>query len=297
MPSTTRPAQPDLIVVGDVMVDVTARAEDLAPGGDVHGEVRLRPAGAGANAAVWAAARGATVRLLGRVGADVAGRLVAEALHERGVEPALTVDPAARTGVMLVLTQAGERSMVADRGANAGLVAGDLPGRLEARAVLVSGYLLFDPGSEQAARAALDRSAARWIAVEAASWPLLEAYGRERFLDATRGANVLLANEREAGVLAPGAPSPDEAARALAADYDLVCVKAGASGAVAAAGGELLRTPSPEVREADPTGAGDAFDGVLLTELASGAGLAAALREACRAGAAAAASPGSWPPS
>src|SRR5205814_3101740 len=61
-------ARPDLIVVGDVMVDVTVEAGALIAEGDVHGEVRLRAGGGGANAAVWAAHRGAQVRLYGRVG-------------------------------------------------------------------------------------------------------------------------------------------------------------------------------------------------------------------------------------
>src|SRR5215831_17958370 len=106
---------PDLIVVGDVMVDVSVAAPALAG----RGEVRLRPAGAGANVAVWAAWAGATVRLHGAVGDDVAGRMVGEALAARGVDARLTVKAGARTGAMLVVHQAGERSMVADRGANA----------------------------------------------------------------------------------------------------------------------------------------------------------------------------------
>jgi len=48
--------------------------------------------------------------------------------------------------------------MVADRGANARLSADDLPPRLEADAVLVSGYVLFHPGSQSAALAALERA-------------------------------------------------------------------------------------------------------------------------------------------
>ena len=46
---------------------------------------------------------------------------------------------AAPTGTMLVLHEPGERSMVADRGANARLAPGDLPPTIEAGAVLVSG--------------------------------------------------------------------------------------------------------------------------------------------------------------
>jgi sugar/nucleoside kinase (ribokinase family) len=281
---------PDLIVVGDVMVDVSVEAGRLATGGDVHGEVRLRPGGAGANAAVWAACHGARVRLYGRVGEDLPGRLLAEAVAARGVEGRLTVDPAARTGAMLVVHQAGERSMVADRGANATLSPDDLPDRLEAGAVLVSGYLLFHPGSEPAARAALERADAPLVAVDAASWPLLEAFGVERFLQATAGANVLLANEREAEVL-----SQDD--RMLLEDrFARVCRKRGAEGAVLASRGKTLSArPDPVARPLDPTGAGDAFDGVLLAALVKGAGDEEALRRACDAGRAVVMNAETWP--
>src|SRR5438105_2104610 len=172
------------------MVDVTVDAGALASGGDVHGEVRLRPGGGGANAAAWAAAAGATVRLYGRVGDDLAGRLARESLEARGVDARLAVDPSARTGAMLVVRDGRDRSMVADRGANARLAPDDLPGVLEAGAVLVSGYLLFDPGSEDAAVAALRRSASRWTAVDAASWPLIESMGRHRFFELTEPASM-----------------------------------------------------------------------------------------------------------
>ena len=58
----------DLIAVGDVMVDVHVQAPALKRGGDVHGRVRLQPAGTSANAAVWAAWDGADVRVHGGVG-------------------------------------------------------------------------------------------------------------------------------------------------------------------------------------------------------------------------------------
>src|SRR5437899_674833 len=180
------------------MVDVSVEAGALARGGDVHGEVRLRPGGAGANAAVWAAAEGARVRLYGRVGGDMAGHLVCRALEERAIEAVVVIDRSGRTGAMLVVREAGDRSMVADRGANASLSPDDLPRALAADAVLVSGYLLFGAGSNAAARAALERADGAWVAVDAASWPLIESFGADRFLSETRTANLLLANEAEA---------------------------------------------------------------------------------------------------
>jgi sugar/nucleoside kinase (ribokinase family) len=281
--------RPNLIVVGDVMVDVSVQAGALATGGDVHGEVRLRAGGAGANAAVWAAHEGADVRLFGRVGNDMPGRLLAEAVGGRGVDARLTVDPAARTGAMLVVRGQGDRSMVADRGANARLSPDDLPADIEADAVLVSGYLFFHPGSEPAALAALERARARFVAVDGASWPLLQEYGVGHFLRATAAANVLLVNEREADVL--GGEDPTR----LADSYEHAFVKLGERGASHYSNGRTTSCRGASATVVDATGAGDAFDGVLLASLARGGSVRMALDRACRAGSTVAASPDTWP--
>lgn len=283
----------DLLAVGDVMLDVRVEAGALARGGDVHGRVVVRPGGSAANAAVWAAWAGAEAAVIGRVGDDVAGRVLREALAERGVRGELAVDPEAPTGTMLVVREAGERSMVADRGANARLSPSDLPERLEAGAVLVSGYVLLQEGSRPAALAALERAAAGLVAVDAASWPLLSAYGVERFLADIARANVLLANEREARTLTGREGA--EAARALGDRRRIAAVKLGARGAVACVEGEVVVRPAEPVTERDPTGAGDAFDGVLLAELARGVEPAEALGRACHAGALQVSSERGWP--
>jgi sugar/nucleoside kinase (ribokinase family) len=60
--------------------------------------------------------------------------------------------------------------------------------------------------------------------------------------------------------------------------------------------GLVIRNHAEPVAEVDPTGAGDAFDGVLLANLAAGRSPGDALQAACRAGAVVAASEETWPP-
>jgi sugar/nucleoside kinase (ribokinase family) len=284
----------DLICVGDVMLDVRVDADRLARGGDVHGRVFVHPGGTSANAAVWAAWSGAEVGVIAAVGDDLAGRLLTASLGERGVDVSTVRSVAdAATGTMLVVHEAGERSMVADRGANARLRPSDVPETLDAGAVLVSGYLLLQDGTRDTATEALRRARSPWVAVEAATWPLVEAAGGERFHRLADDATAIFVNEREARSLTGLAP--DAAAKALGERYRLACVKQGAEGAVMVLDGTEHRSVAEAVVEEDPTGAGDAFDGVLLATLARGSTPDEALAAACRAGSLVAGSGSTWP--
>src|SRR6478609_10786288 len=214
----------DLVCVGDVMRDV-------------HGRVAIRPGGTSANAAVWAAWAGASSAVIAAVGDDLAGTLCVEAVADRGVDVGGVVRRASPTGVMVVMSEDGDRSMVADRGANAYLEAADVQG-IEAAAVLVSGYLFLQEPGHDIARAAIGSVHTPFLAVEAASWPLLEAFGVQRFFEETGSCDVVLANEREARVLT-GADG-DDAARALGERYRFAAVKRAAKGATLIAEGRLV---------------------------------------------------------
>ena len=157
----------------------------------------------------------------------------------------------------------------------------------------MSGYsLLFEPTSA-AGVAALERARARFVAVDAASWPMIRSFGAERFIRACAPATMLLANEREAEELTDrrGAAAVDELSRR----FHVVCVKQGEEGALMSWEGLVIRNATDPVVEKDPTGAGDAFNGVLLASLVAGRSPGDALGSACRAGARVAASYETWP--
>ena len=223
----------DLITVGDVMLD--GSLPEPVPGRRVHGRIELRPGGSAANVALAAVRLGARSAVIGRVGADAAGRLLGDALAEAGVEPLLARDPHVATGCVIVAGTA----IVADPGASARLRPDDLPQTLEAGAVLVSGYSLLQSGPEAAARAAFERARTGWLAVDAASAVLVEAFGVDRFFDATRSVDVLLANAEEARALT--GLDGEEAALALARRYRIACVKLGRDGAVAPSANDHAR--------------------------------------------------------
>jgi sugar/nucleoside kinase (ribokinase family) len=268
----------DLIAVGDVMLDGTLPAP--VAGARVHGRIELRAGGSAANAALAAARVEARAAVVGRVGADAAGRLVADSLAAEGVEPLLAFDADAPTGCVVVV---GGTSIVADPGASARLAPIDLPATLDAGAVLVSGYTLLQRGPEPAARAALERARTKWLAVDVGSARLVAAFGVDRFLQATSTVGVLFANAEEAGALT--GLEAEDAARAFARHYDIVCVKLGSAGALAARGEDVVHAAVQPIERDDTLGAGDAFAGGFLVALASGADLPRALRAGCDAAA------------
>jgi ribokinase len=287
-----------LVCVGDLMVDVAVEAPALARGGDVAGSVRLGPGGSAANVAVWAAAAGARARLVAGRGDDLAGRLLAAALDERGVELRPAAPAAAASGAMLVVMEAGERTFVADPGANLQLAEADVAAALAgAGAVFVSGYPLLRPATRPAAMAAAAEAGRAGVpaVVDAASWPLLTGGAGEPVLAAAALAGTLLANRDEAAALA-GRPDPSVAGAELAARVGTAVVKCGAAGVVVCAGDRApVHLPAPAVTAVDVTGAGDAFAAAYLLARAGGADPVEAAAAGAQLAARAVATRGAWP--
>jgi ribokinase len=276
------------VAVGDVLVDVLS-VEAPRLGERAHGRVTIRAGGSAATAAVWAAVLGATVTVVGRVGSDAAGELIAGVLAARGIEADLARDLNLPTGAAVAL---GAGTSVASPGASAQLAHADIPDPLEGDALLVSGFSLFQDSSAPGARAALERFAGEWAAVDLASPRLAEA-AAGRLEETTAEANVVLATADEAWAVT--GLEPEDAARALARRFDVACVKLGEHGAVAAQGNRIVRAKSDSVVRRSPFGAGDAFAAALVVALAVGKSLEQALELACKTGARAAGSADGWP--
>jgi sugar/nucleoside kinase (ribokinase family) len=287
----------EVVVIGDVMVDVVARmAEPLQAGSDTRAQVTTRPGGSAANVAAWLAVAGVPVALVARVGDDDAGRGAVEKLRGHGVDPCVAVDPRRATGTCVVLVDPdGERSMLPDAGANAALSPADLPaGRFVPGAHLhLVGYALLRPGSRDAAlRAlALARAAGMTISLDPSSAAPLRAAGAARFLQWAGPVDVLLPNRDEAAALT-GHDDPATAARELAAHVATVVVTLGAEGAVWTDGRDVARAPAQEAVAVDTTGAGDAFAAGFLAAWRSAAAPEDALAAGCALAARAVGLPG-----
>ena len=178
--------------------------------------------------------------------------------------------------------------MVADRGANAHARGGRPPAGLEAARSSSPATCSCRSPATTSRSLRSDASTRRSLAVEAASWPLVEAFGVERFFEETASCDVVLANEREAQVL-----TGDRRRRCRARARGAVPLRrgqAGRRGATLSPRGDSSRPPARPSEEVDPTGAGDAFDGVLLAALARGRHPRRRSRPRCQAGALVAAS-------
>jgi ribokinase len=265
-----------VVVVGDVATDVVAVLAGVpAPGSDRPASIRSRGGGAGANVAVHLAQLGTPVLLAGCIGDDTAGAGLVAELTSAGVGLALRTVPGAATGTIVSLVEPdGQRSMLADRGANLDLRPDDVPAPAAGGHLHLSGYTLLDPGPRAAGLAALAAAAAAGctVSVDPASTGPLAAYGVDRWLADTAGATLLLPNADEAHLIT-GCADPGDAARALATRHAVVAVSLGAEGALWASGAGLVHRPAHPADVVDTTGAGDAFAaGLLAAWLADPAG-------------------------
>ncbi len=274
----------DLVVVGEVMLDVTLLG--FAPGEVRHAPVRVRAGGTAVNAALAAAGTGARVAVVGRVGADAAGEAIRASLRAAGVEPLLARDDSGPTGTFVEALGDGPPTIVSDRGVTDALEVGDLPA-VAARGTLVSGYLLFRERTQAVARAALHAFGSEVVGVTAGAAALVERLGLAEVRRLAGGAGVVFANGEEACALT--GVGGDAAALALADAFGTACVTSGADGAVAVAGGRLERAAPGAIAAGSALGAGDALAGAMVAALAGGSDLAGALRAGVEAGARAAA--------
>ncbi|MET8309120.1 PfkB family carbohydrate kinase [Micromonospora sp. NPDC005173] len=296
----THPAR--VVVVGDVITDVVAvLSGPLAAGSDTAAEISLGGGGQAANTAAWVAAQGVDVTLVAAVGDDDAGRDRIAELDRAGVDCAIDRVEGVPTGMVIVLTTDGERTMVSQRGASLRLSAEHVERAIaavpDAGHLHLSAYTLLDAGSRGAGLRALAAARERGLttSVDAASAAPLRRVGAAAFLGWVRDVDLLLLNADEATALAGGL-DPAAQGRALSATARRVVVKGGAAGAVWVDRTDTVSVaPARRVTVVDVTGAGDAFAAGLLTAWLAGATPAAALNRATDLGALAVSTIGARP--
>ena len=271
-----------VVVVGSINVDLVVVVEQLPAAGETVAGGRFAQHGGGksANQAVAAARLGATVTLVGAVGADAMGDEAVEALEAEGIDVSGVARVDAPTGVALIVVDAaGENQIAVASGANAALTLPELD--LRGEGVVLLGHEVSAEVVERAARAA-----------NAAGWPVVLNPAPARALPDAKLA-VLTPNASEAAQLT-GEDEPEAAARALAEQTGAaVLITLGARGALLLEpGGEPQLLPAAKVKVVDTTGAGDTVNGALAAELAAGRSWPDAARFALAAAALSTTAPG-----
>jgi len=230
-----------LTTLGDLLLDVIVRLDQpLVLGDDQTAVTRTGAGGQAANVAAWAASLGAEARFVGRRGDDPASEILTRTLISHGVD---VVGPAGgRTGVVVSIASAGDRTMASDRGVSPELESRDLDSAwFDCDVLHLSGYsLLRDPIADACVSAAsFAREQGAQVAVDISTWTLVDDRFRERVR--AIAPDVVFATEVERDVVG-------------ALDTHWV-VKRGAHGLEV----DGVSYPSVATDVIDTTGAGDAL--------------------------------------
>lgn len=294
------PSRTNLTVIGDAMMDVTARIDsDIVYASDTPAVISQQPGGSGANTAAWLAASGENVAYIGAVGADVFGDELVRHLTDCGVHAQVMRVPDVVTGTCIVVVDgSSERTMFPDAGANSFLSVEHVRSCLTSDSghLHVSAYTLMNPLSRPAGQEAIAiaRRLGNSVSLDPSSVGPLEIY-RDVVLAELDSVDLLLANAAEAAVLT-GQDDADLALRILSGRVPTVVIKLGPRGAIATDGHDRVHLPAVPVEAIDSTGAGDAFAAGFLPAWLSGARVDDALQAGLALGARAVSRVGAGPP-
>jgi sugar/nucleoside kinase (ribokinase family) len=296
----------DVVAIGNAIVDILAQADDafIASEGMTKGSMQLMfspedadalyakmgpgrevSGGSAANTVAGMAAMGAKCAFIGQVADDDLGGIFAHDIRTTGV----SFETAARPGqpttarCLIFVTPDGQRTMNTFLGASQFLPASalDLEMIASGEILYLEGYL-WDPEEPRAAmRAAIEvaRKAGRKVAFTLSDVFCISRHGDDfRKLIADGLIDILFANESELIALA-GVADFEAAVAKVAPQVPLLVATRSEHGAIAVRDGVCTAVPAePIERVVDTTGAGDLFAAGVLTGLAQGKDIEAALR-------------------
>ncbi len=278
----------DLLVVGEINVDLILQDESIAP---VFGQeilvkdALLTPGSSSVIMACGAARLGLNTAFFGLTGDDEFGAFMRREMAGLGVDVSRVVaDPALRTGLTVSLSTSKDRAMITFMGSIDALRAEQVPDDLlaAARHLHTGSFFLqqrLRPGLPDLFR----RAHALGLTVSLdLGWDPEGRWGSEldRVIDLV---DVLLPNETEALHLT-GAPDVETALERLAARVPVVAVKLGPQGATGARGAERACVPAIPATVVDTTGAGDSFNAGFVYGYLKGWSLERALWLGCACG-------------
>jgi sugar/nucleoside kinase (ribokinase family) len=273
--------------IGDVMLDIVAQIptspHELHLGNDTRTVISTHGGGAGANVASWLAVLGNDVTMVGRIGDDAAGSAITSEFDTLGISYGDIVKVGLHTGVVICLVDpSGERTMLADNGANAGLAISDLPSLDGVDAIYVTGYALLAPASRSGVLAMIHAINLRNIPIifDPATVGGMKDVPIEEILSWCTLMDTVIMNEEEAIYLS-GSSDIEAALDFFLEHAPRAIIKRGSQGAIGRERrGELVTVIAQATQVVDTTGAGDSFAAGFIDAFRSGSNFAPAIERA-----------------
>jgi sugar/nucleoside kinase (ribokinase family) len=268
---------PEVLCAGIIVADhVSSPITHLPAAGELvmADSLILTIGGCAANAAVDLVKMGVRSAVVGRVGGDIFGRIVADMLREHGVDvSALRISPGSDTSQTLIVNVARQdRRFIHTFGANAEFSAADIPlERLQqCRVLYLGGYLLMpNVRHDELASvfAAARRAGVRTVLDVVTPGPAEYLSRLEQLLP---HVDVFLPNNHEAELVTGEKDPVRQAERFQRLGAGTTVITMGAEGAVLVSDEVRLRAGVFDVPFVDGTGGGDAFDAGYIYGLLNG---------------------------
>jgi sugar/nucleoside kinase (ribokinase family) len=288
--TTMQPAE--VLCAGIVVADhVSSPISHLPAAGELvlADELMLTIGGCAANVAVDLVKLGVPAAVVGRVGGDVFGRVVADMLRDRAVDvTSLQTDPGHDTSQTMIVNVAGQdRRFIHTFGANAAFRAGDVPrDRMkQAKVLYLGGYLLM--GEVRPEELAEVLSEARSAGVRTVLDVVTPGPGDyiPRLAPVLPHVDVFVPNDHEAGLITGEKDPVRQAERFRSLGAREAIITMGDRGSVMIGEEGRLRAGAFAVPFVDGTGGGDAFTAGYILGMLQGLDAAGRLRTGSAVGA------------
>ena len=246
----------------DIVAQIPTSPHELRLGNDTRTVISTHGGGAGGNVASWLAVLGNDVTMVGRIGNDTAGSAITAEFDALGISYGNIVKEGLHTGVVVCLVDpSGERTMLADNGANAGLEVSDLPALDGVDAIYLSGYAPLAPLSREGVVEMVRAINSQGIPIvfDPATVGGMQGVPVEEILSWCALMETVIMNEEEAIYLS----ELSDCESALNFFIELTpraIIKRGSAGAIGLErGGQIISVAAHTSAVVDTTGAGDAF--------------------------------------
>lgn len=262
----------DLMVVGELNADILLTGDVVPEFGQVEKLIDDVSICAGSSSGIFAAAAaklGLKVLYASRVGDDLLGHFMVEALNEAGVDTShVHIDPQIKTGVTVLLSKGQDRAMLTYLGSIAAVGPEDVRDEWYAQARhlhVASPFILTRLRPSIPAMMRRAHEAGATVSLDT-NWDPAGVWELPGFFE---HLDVFLPNMAELMAIS-ARQTFSEALEAVSSRVPVVAVKMGEEGAVGVQRSsasdplEIVRVPALPVEVVDTTGAGDTFDAGFL---------------------------------